>query len=127
MSALTLRPHHGMCLAFFEGKGYSDSFSAYMEQVLLRLFREDPTVRLLPKADVICSHCPNNMGGVCATAEKVDRYDRAVLEHCGLAAGDELPWSAFSKLVHDHILTAGKRPSICGNCEWNGICAKHNI
>ena len=124
---MTLRPHHGMCLAFFEGKGYSDGFTAHMEQVLLRLSREDPPVRLLPATDVICAHCPNNIRGVCATAEKVDRYDRAVLERCGLAAGDALPWNAFSKLVHDRILTAGKRPSICGDCQWNDICAKHEV
>ena len=124
---MTIRPHHGMCLAFFEGKGYSDGFTAHMAQVLLRLSREGPTMRLLPETDVICSHCPNNIGGVCAAAEKVDRYDRAVLDRCGLAAGDALPWSDFSKLVRDHILTAGKRPSICGNCEWNDICAKHKI
>ena len=114
-------------MVFFEGKGYSDGFTAHMAQVLRRLLSEDPTVRLLPETDVICSHCPNNTGGVCAAAEKVDRYDRAVLDRCGLAAGGTLPWSAFSKLVHDRILTAGKRETICGNCEWNDICAKHNI
>lgn len=31
---LRLRAHHGMCLAFFEGKGYSDGFTAHMENVL---------------------------------------------------------------------------------------------
>ena len=28
---LKLRAHHGMCLAFFEGKGYSDTFTLHME------------------------------------------------------------------------------------------------
>ena len=29
-----LRPHHGMCLAYFKGEGYSDGFSAHMKDVL---------------------------------------------------------------------------------------------
>ena len=29
-----LRPHHGMCLAYFKGEGYSDGFSAHMKEVL---------------------------------------------------------------------------------------------
>ena len=33
-SPLPLRAHHGMCLAFFEGKGYSDGFTAHMRDIL---------------------------------------------------------------------------------------------
>ena len=29
---LKLRAHHGMCLAFFEGKGYSSAFTENMEK-----------------------------------------------------------------------------------------------
>lgn len=35
----TLRPHHGMCLAYFEGKGYSSSFCVHMGEVLEKLER----------------------------------------------------------------------------------------
>ena len=31
---LKLRAHHGMCLAFFEGKGYSSAFTENMGKVL---------------------------------------------------------------------------------------------
>lgn len=28
-----IRPHHGMCLYFFEGKGYSEGFTKHMAEV----------------------------------------------------------------------------------------------
>ena len=31
---IRLRPHHGMCLAYFEGKGYSDGFTGNMQHML---------------------------------------------------------------------------------------------
>ena len=31
---IRLRPHHGMCLAYFEGKGYSDDFTENMQHML---------------------------------------------------------------------------------------------
>lgn len=31
---ICLRPHHGMCLAYFEGKGYSDGFTVNMQKML---------------------------------------------------------------------------------------------
>ena len=31
---MALRPHHGMCLAYFVGKGYSDGFTIHMEEML---------------------------------------------------------------------------------------------
>ena len=67
-----LRAHHGMCLAFFEGKGYSSGFTANMEKVKNSL-REDIPVELCMEKDVICSACPNLEKGVCATAEKVKK------------------------------------------------------
>lgn len=27
---IPLRPHHGMCLAYFKGEGYSNGFTAHM-------------------------------------------------------------------------------------------------
>lgn len=124
MSAPILRPHHGMCLAFFEGKGYSDGFSAHMAQVQRWLLKDDPEVRLSPETDVICSCCPNNENGVCKTAEKAARYDKAVLARCGLMPGQQLNWTHFSELVKKHILSPGERAQICGDCQWNELCNK---
>ena len=125
MRELTIRPHHGMCLAFFRGKGYSGGFTTHMAQVKETL-AQDPAVRLSVGGDEICTCCPNLREGVCTAAEKVQRYDRAVLAACGLEDGAVLPWHRFAQLVDGHILAAGRRREICGDCQWDTLCAQGN-
>ena len=84
-----LRPHHGMCLAYFKGEGYSDGFSAHMKEVLDEL-QKGMDVKLYVGTDEICSACPNNREGQCTDLTLVEKYDNAVLEACGLADGEQL-------------------------------------
>ena len=102
---IPLRPHHGMCLAYFKGEGYSNGFTAHMAE-MLKIFLEGKKIRLHVDTDEICSACPNNLGGHCETGDKVAEYDNAVLEKCGLKAGQTLHFSEFTKKV------PGKNP--CG-------------
>lgn len=55
---IPVRPHHGMCLAYFIGKGYSEGFSAHMEK-MLHILEQDVPIRLVVSLDEICSACPN--------------------------------------------------------------------
>lgn len=119
---VVLRAHHGMCLAYFIGQGYSGGFTAHMGRVLAALAPDTP-VRLTAAADTVCAACPNNAGGVCATDEKAAGYDRAVLARCGLTEGAVLPFGAFTALVQERILGPGRRREICGGCQWDGICS----
>lgn len=116
-----LRPHHGLCLSFFQGKGYSEAFVANMTRVKAAL-EENRAICLTGSADIICAACPNNRSGVCTTAEKVARYDREVLERCGLAVGQILPYREFEAKVHQNILLAGQREAVCGDCQWSELC-----
>ena len=120
---VSLRPHHGMCLAFFVGEGYSEGFAAHMGAVKQSL-AEDTPVRLTVSADTICTACPNNRGGVCDKPALVAGYDRAVLDLCGLADGQVLPYGVFRAQVETHILAAGRRREICGGCQWDALCGK---
>ena len=117
-----LRPHHGLCLQFFEGKGYSEGFTAHMARIHGEL-TEDAEVRLTEGEDVICAHCPNSGTG-CPDAA---RYDRAVLELCGLPPGRTLTWGRFSDLVRRRILAAGKLSQVCGDCQWAQVCGTKEI
>ena len=45
---LPLRPHHGMCMAYFVGRGYSDAFSVHMAALLEELEPGSP-VRLVSR------------------------------------------------------------------------------
>lgn len=68
---IKLRAHHGMCLAFFEGKGYSAGFTAHMAQILEYLEQENPTVTVVAEADCICAACPHLANGICENADLV--------------------------------------------------------
>ena len=118
-----LRAHHGMCLAFFEGKGYSSGFTANMEKIKNSL-RENTPVELSIEKDVICSACPNLENGICATADKVEKYDGMVLEACGFSEGTQISWKEFSQAVEKNIIRAGRREQICGDCSWTEICTR---
>lgn len=116
-----IRPHHGMCLAYFKGVGYSDAFVDNMMKIKKQLGK-NPDIILTLHADVICESCPNNQSGICETAEKVSRYDNGVLRCLGLQEGDSMSWDEFSGMVREKVLNTGKRPEICGDCKWNELC-----
>ncbi len=118
-----LRPHHGMCFQFYEGKGYSEDFTDHMGRII-REMEADPSqlVRLEVETDIVCENCPNNECGVCSTSDKVKRYDEEVLKACGLTAGDEISFDKLKELVRERIIDAGIRSDICGDCSWDYIC-----
>lgn len=120
---LPLRPHHGLCMAFFQGKGYSDGFTAALASRLLELEGTDRLVLLTVGTDAVCAPCPHNCGGICNAADKVASYDRHVLNRCGLEEHAVLPFSAFTRLVQERILDAGVRREICGSCQWDSLCS----
>lgn len=124
---IPLRPHHGLCLAFYQGRGYSEAFTNNMSQMQRQLLL-DPEIELHAEADCICAACPNNQEGVCTSltgpegTEKARRYDRAVLKLCDLEEGDVLSFLAFAEIVRNRILEKGLREEVCGDCQWNGLC-----
>lgn len=118
---ISLRPHHGLCLQFFEGKGYSDGFTAHMGQV--KAFLEaGARITVTEADDEICSRCPNRKGHGCISDEKVRSYDRKVLEICGLAGGEQMTWEVFRELVKEKIIHGAGRALVCPDCQWQEIC-----
>jgi len=49
-ASISLRAHHGLCLHFFQGKGYSGAFVENMARKKAML-EENPLVRLTDQAD----------------------------------------------------------------------------
>ena len=124
MSRFKLRPHHGLCIQFFEGKGYNPEFIQHMTEVISHLQTSNPYLTLTVGTDNICSHCPHCEGNCCDSADKVRKFDTAVLQYCNLAEGTNLHWNDFQALVRETILNEGLLAEICGNCQWFGICGK---
>lgn len=119
---IKIRPHHGLCAEFFVGKGYSGEFTENMAATLKVLAENNP--QIVPKADtdLICGHCPNNKENCCTSGEKVLRYDKKVLELCGIAEGTVLFWEDYRRLLREKIISAGKMKVVCGDCQWAEIC-----
>ena len=123
IKSIPLRPHHGMCLAYFIGEGYSDGFSVHMQE-MLDVFQKGAKIQLHADTDEICSACPNNENGRCSSFSLVEKYDNAVLEACGLKNGQVMEFDEFTEIVQREILSSQKRKEICGNCQWDSICEK---
>lgn len=116
-----IRPHHGMCMAFFKGKGYSNEFTAHLGKMIKDL-ENNPIVCITSQTDAICIKCPHNLHGICEAEKKVNGYDREVLKRCRFKDGDVMPYLDFKKAVYEEILLSGKREEICGDCQWNDLC-----
>lgn len=121
MKDYRLRAHHGMCLAFFKGKGYSEEFTLHMTRIKNDL-ENNPNVKIVCETDDICSKCPNNKNSECLSEDKVREYDRDVLRRCNLSEGEIISYDEFKDLVYKNILIPEKREEICGNCQWNELC-----
>ncbi len=59
MCRYSIRPHHLLCLQFFEGKGYSDDFVRQMAEIHRTLNKENPQINIVEGVDDICKKCPN--------------------------------------------------------------------
>lgn len=122
---LRLRPHHGLCVRFFEGKGYSDAFTVHMAEVIKKL-ENNPRVCLEMREDEICSCCPEFGEKGCASLEKVAAYDAAVLRLCGLTEGDCVLFSELEERIGEQIISSHRLGEVCADCEWSGICHGKN-
>lgn len=116
-----IRAHHGLCLYYFKGKGYSEEFVENMTDIKKNLAK-NPPVLITDRADAVCTACPNHKDGLCATEDKVTEYDRQVLSRCNISPGDIMPFSEFEQLVQQNILISGKRKEVCGKCQWDALC-----
>ncbi len=123
-----LRPHHGMCFQFYEGKGYSKDFTDHMGMVIREMETDSSQkVKLRVSTDIVCANCPNNESGCCTSQEKVVRYDNEVLRLCEIKEGEELSYADFLQRVKERIIDTGLRKKVCGDCSWDYICREKSV
>lgn len=123
-----LRPHHLLCIQKFTGHGYDERFTAHMTALVARL-RDTPDteVALVRGCDALCAACPNDRDGACASPEKVEAMDAAVLAWCGLAWGAAVPWAQAARLARERIFQTDGFEHICACCQWFGLCAETEV
>ena len=115
-----LRPHHGVCLLNFRGKGYSDAFSQNMAAMQERLFAHpEEDICITKGADDLCAQCPNRRGAAC-TSEHPPIFDENVLRMTGLSYGQVLTWEDFSEATRP--ISLYQLEESCLDCEWLELC-----
>ena len=119
---MQLRPHHILCIAHYEGKGYSEAFNIKMQE-LINALESGGQFELIFGPDDLCASCPNLTGGNCTAEEKVRKYDRLTAEMLGIAESQRLNRDIF-KSANQKIYEPDKFDQICSDCEWSYICRK---
>ena len=123
---ITFRPHHFLCALGFQGKGYSDSFTANMAQIVDRLRApdgDDVLIEVTVQADHICAPCPHRMGQSCAKAAKIAVLDQRHATALGVQDGTRLTWGDAKERVRARV-APGDLSSLCAGCTWLslGLC-----
>jgi uncharacterized protein len=121
------RPHHFLCSLGFEGKGYSDAFTANMTAIVMGQLRQpsgDETVITVTEAvDDICMPCPKRRGQLCATQSSIDKLDAAHATALNLVPGETLTWGEAQRRIRAAV-PPGSLKTLCAGCEWEpyGMC-----
>ena len=118
---MNIRPHHFLCVQNYAGHSYDKNFTEHMDGIVSALLHETDIV-IQEGCDDICAACPNNIDGICASAEKVDRMDGEVLEALGFGYGNKKKWNEIRQSAIDRIFTTRLFDKICHVCQWYGIC-----
>ena len=122
-SPVVLRPHHLLCIRFFEDKGYSEEFTDNMYKTIEKLRAHD-RVKISFSSDSLCAACPNLRGGICETEEKVRRFDNKTASLLRLENGKIYSYMSLQTKIESDIFAKSEFDGICSDCEWANICHK---
>lgn len=126
-AALRYRPHHFLCSLGFEGKGYSDLFTANMAAIVFGRLRapggDTTVIEVTGAADDICAPCPKRRGEGCESGERIAALDASHAAALALAPGDRLTWGEAKARIRASV-PAGSLCRLCAGCQWEplGLC-----
>ena len=124
---LRFRPHHFLCALGYQGKGYSDGFTANMSAIVVDRLRArggDATpIQVTGHADDICAPCPKRRGNLCTEQTSISRLDRAHARALRLAPHERLTWGEAQARIRKHV-QPGDLQTLCQGCQWLalGLC-----
>jgi uncharacterized protein len=121
-----LRGHHLVCLHFYNGEGYDDSFRQYLADILITAAAGK--VEICAGADSVCAECRYLERGNCKYHENAEKeisiMDGTALRLLGLSEGACPSWNELRHKV-DKILDEWYR-LYCGDCDWRQACEKND-
>jgi len=109
----------------FNGEGYSKEFVDNFRDVINKIKKENPFIKVINCPDVICEACPHNRGGCTRkgpeSESKVKDKDNKFIELLKLSVGNEMKANEVIDLVNREITDREIR-KICKDCEWVRHC-----
>ncbi len=126
---MRFRPHHFLCALGFEGKGYSDVFTANMAAIVVGRLRapggDTVEIQVVGATDDICAPCPKRRGRLCSDQSKIKTLDRSHAAALRLEPSEVLTWGAAQDRIIKHV-PPGALKSVCAGCQWleYGMCEK---
>lgn len=128
---IRLRPHHFLCMLAYIGKGYSDVFVEYYDQIIERLNSEDCHALVVAEPDDICAPrlCdPDDTTCHCRESHIVDRDKEAIEDIRKLQGFESLsigtPFHLTKSLIKQlrNAYKANEIRTACTGCEWKTLC-----
>jgi hypothetical protein len=123
---LKLRGHHLICLHFFNGEGYDQTFIDNLRDTLKTLLSEE--LEIVAGGDNVCRECPYLKDESCQYHNNADaeirEMDRKALELLGFAVGNSVSWDRIRNSI-PKIFPEWFR-SCCTDCEWLLVCEKNH-
>lgn len=126
---VTYRPHHFLCSLGFQGKGYSDAFTANMSRIVDDRLRapggDDVPIRVTGETDDICGPCPKRRGTLCTEQDKIAALDARHARALGLFVDTELTWGEAKRRILKRV-PPGSLQTLCQGCQWLdlGLCER---
>jgi hypothetical protein len=119
-----LRGHHLICLRFFSGEGYDESFIHNLNKI--RHSTEDEDTIISSGADDVCRSCSFLKDGKCMYDDNADEeirvMDSKALMLLGLSPGDKVKWAELKGRVYK--IFSQWHSLYCKECDWQSACEK---
>jgi hypothetical protein len=122
---IALRGHHLVCLHFFSGECYDETFAGNLRDILSRAENED--IEITSGADDVCNACPHLSHDRCEHSDDADEYIREMDERAcsllNLSVSDKVRWPALRESAHGILLQW--HDLYCSECDWRAACEKN--
>ena len=124
---LKFRPHHFLCALGFQGKGYSEEFTANMHAIVVEQLRvqggDAREIQTVGHTDDICAPCPKRRERLCSDQAKIKMLDRSHAAALKLAANEVLTWGEAKARILQNV-PVGSLEKVCVGCQWLefGMC-----
>lgn len=116
-----LRPHHLICLQFYQGLGYDENFVKNINKIAQNW--EIFPVLVVEGPDDICISCPNLDNGRCKLGEEnVQKKDEKAKEFLKIKKGDLIEKSSIRKRLYKFIERWFEE--CCTDCRWYEVCRR---